>query len=66
MTVVSVSPSTFTVSLSKKRRKKCSTKMLLIAYVLCMPHLHDIHHLPRYLLRVGVLYQLRKHAFERG
>src|SRR3984885_839304 len=65
-TVVSVSPSTCTVSLSKKRRKKCCVNMRVTLYPLAVPHLHNIHQLSHHLLRMGLPHQLRKGALQRG
>src|SRR5665213_692864 len=64
-TVVNVSPSTWMVSLSKKRRKKWSIKARVTRWLLAMTHLHDFYHLARHLLRVRLLHQLRKDALER-
>src|ERR1700679_399603 len=63
--VVNVSPSTCTVSLSKKRRKKWSTSVRKTRFRSVIAHLHHIHHVACDLLGVGLLHQLREHAFKR-
>src|SRR6185437_4421987 len=65
-TVVSVSPSTWMVSLSKKRRKKWSIRTRVTLLFLAMLHLHDVYHLLRDVGGVGLLYELSEDAFERG